>query len=192
MFSILIYLLSIKGNNPLWNELIVDLVELDENLEFASNIIITVENSKTKLMSLNPFASSRVGEIIISAINCETKRNPLESFDGTTFQPDFQYYHILNSEGMTRGRILAAFHLYKLPKKHNYQGSDWLQSRKAVSSRMMKVKLEASVLGVRRLPNPIKDPRLKIKLITESPSEERMSEFKSKSPSKMDKVIYSY
>ena len=170
--------------------MIVDLVELDENLEFASNIIITVENTKTKLMSLNPFASSRVGEIIISAINCETKKNPLESFDGSSFQPDFQYYHIINSEGRTRGRILAAFHLYKLPKKHNYQGSELLQARRAISSQMIKVKLEASVLGVRRLPNPIKDPRLKIRLISEANSEERLSEFKSRSPFKIEKVGY--
>lgn len=35
----------IKGRNPIWNEIIEQRVELDEKLEFASNLILNCTNA---------------------------------------------------------------------------------------------------------------------------------------------------
>lgn len=76
----------IPGKNPIWNKIFTMYVKIDQNLEFASNIIITFTNrhpSKQKWWSNNS-----IGDICLSALSAkqETKETP----------PNFQFYHIVN------------------------------------------------------------------------------------------------
>ena len=97
-----------KGRNPIWNEKIVKLVELDENLEFASNVIIGLSYKKKMFLDFQKLFSTHLGEVCISALNCKTDQDPMEK----GFQPNFNFYNFkLNGE--KQGRILAAFYLYK-------------------------------------------------------------------------------
>lgn len=150
------------GRNPIWNELLMQIVEVDENLEFASNIIISVENPRKKLLGIVNLYTSSVGEICVSALNCKTTKDPSDP-SISDFTPSFQYYHIMK-DGCSQGRIFAAFHLYKLPKKKN--DFDPNEFRRAVDLTHDSIvsKIEFAFVGVRNLPTPVQNPKLLVKI----------------------------
>ena len=155
------------GSNPIWNELINQVVELDENLEFASNIIVTLDNPRKKLLGLVNLFTGTIGEICVSASNCQTKVDPSVG----NFSPKFQYYHVMK-DGKSQGRIYAAFHLYKLPKKKTLGEED--EYKKAVEfnkKNFSKTNLEFAFIGIRNLPSPAQNPQLRIKIAIDPPSE---------------------
>lgn len=58
-------------------------MKIDQNLEFASNIIITFVNKKK---SNSWFSSNHIGDICIPALTCK--------YEG---DPNYQFHHIGNS-----------------------------------------------------------------------------------------------
>lgn len=155
------------GRNPIWNEVLLQMVELDENLEFASNIIVTIENPKKKMLGLVNLYTGTIGEICVSALNCKTNKDPSLSSE---FAPSFQFYHIMK-DGQSQGRILAAFHLYKNEKKRHQIGKEEFRRAVDFSSNMIKSNLNIAFVGVRNLPSPVQTCQLRIKIAIDPPLE---------------------
>jgi len=169
------------GRNPIWNELLIQIVDLDENLEFASNIIITVDNPRKKLFGLINLYEANIGEICVSAMNCKTEKDPSEpTYSG--FTPFYQYYHIMK-DGVSQGRILASFHLFKLPKKRNPLKEEFRRANDFNPLKdIIKSKVEFSLVGVRNLPSPIKNPQMRIRIAIDPPFE------KSQTPPTLEQI----
>jgi hypothetical protein len=61
------------------------------------------------------FESNLVGEVCIQPFKCIIPPGEKE-FKIEDFTPEYQFYQVMNKEGCSVGRILAAFHLERLKK----------------------------------------------------------------------------
>ena len=58
-------------------------------------------------------------------------------------------------DGLQQGKIMGAFHLYKMKKKKNAGNEEFEKARKAVEFSKIPTTLSFAVLGIRNLPSPI-------------------------------------
>lgn len=94
--------------------------------------------------------SSQIGELCLSASECRTSENPLD----LTFKPKFRFYALMK-DGLAQGKILGAFHLYKMKKKRTLGTEELERAKKAVDCSKIPITLSFAVLGIRNLPSPI-------------------------------------
>ena len=132
-----------KGKNPVWNEFLHRDIELDENLEFAPNLVVTVTN---KLNS-----GEKVGEFSIPAVECKTIKN----YNDYLLEPKL---FMLKKEGEPSGRIMAHFTLVKNPKKID---KDFFKRNKI---KKIKADIEFSLIGIRNLIPAFKNPVIRLKV----------------------------
>ena len=160
------------GRNPVWNECLLQIVDLDEQLEFASNIIITIDNPRKKLLGLVNLYEANMGEICVSALDCKSDKDPSDP----SFFPAFQFHHIMK-DGVSQGRILAAFHLYKLPKKRNLLKDEYRRAVEFANAEkdLVKSKVEFCVVGIRNLPSPVKNPQMRIRIAIDPPFDKNLT-----------------
>ncbi|CAD8189110.1 unnamed protein product [Paramecium pentaurelia] len=132
-----------SGKNPIWNKAFEKIVKIDQNLEFASNIIITFTNKKK---TSSWFSNNHIGDICIPALVCKYEGEPI-----------FAFHHIVN-QGQSAGRILAAFKLKELGKnKESFQEKP---TPIIPQEGFIQKWAQFPVFGVRNLKQKMKDPKL--------------------------------
>lgn len=148
-----------KGKYPIWDEVIPHVVNLDENLEFASKIVVSLTNqSQSRFMKA--IRDTEIGNVIISPLECpEIKSLDKYEFGTPKFTPKF--YHI-TKDGQSKGRILAHFALLRNPAdadniKH-YEKKALKELKKKMKLKRFKAAVNFSVFGIRNLPTEIKKP----------------------------------
>ncbi|EAR93381.2 C2 domain protein (macronuclear) [Tetrahymena thermophila SB210] len=140
-----------KGKNVIWNHSLEFLIELDEKLEFSSNILVSFYNKKSS-------DEEFIGQIAIKAVACEVKIDN-KQINIPPPKPKYQFYHIVQ-EGKSNGRILAAFQLQRSEKTFN-QNNDVNEPKydKILKDQDFKyVQVKFPLIGVRNLPEGIRDP----------------------------------
>ena len=135
------------GKNPVWNEFLHKIVEMDENLEFSPNLFVCVTNGIKKMK----FSNNRIGEFFLPAMECKV----IKSIQDYKLEP--KLYTLFN-KGEAQGRILASFTLLKSPKKSfKFYPSDFAVKK-------IQADVEFSIIGIRNLIPAFKNPVINLKI----------------------------
>lgn len=137
-----------SGKFPMWNEYIHEEVKLSDNLEFAPNIVVKLNNSKSVR-----FNDGSLGEFAIAAMDCQVFKKLEE------YQREPKLY-IIYKDGYPAGRMLAKFSLAKGLKK----GTNIAEFCKSQRIERISATLEVAVIGCRNLESAMSKPTLKAKI----------------------------
>ena len=141
-----------KGKNPVWEEFMHREIELTENLEFASNITVTIKNNAKGLLAKGQelFSKNIIGEFSIPAMECNIYKKRSEF---TKLEPKL---YILYKDGLPQGRLLASFNIIKATKKLG----DIDAALNDMKSHKVPCNLEFAVVGIRNLVPAFKNPTI--------------------------------
>lgn len=129
-----------KGHFPFWNELLeIDKVELDQKLDFAPNICVTLYKKMEKSF-LGSDKFEPIGNFTIP-IHCCKKNKYLPHY----------FNFIKNNECV--GRVLALFYIH--PEKDNKLNKPTFEIYDSLKNNMQTSNVYLSVLGLRNLENEI-------------------------------------
>ncbi|EGR34566.1 hypothetical protein IMG5_007260 [Ichthyophthirius multifiliis] len=144
-----------QGKNVIWNVFIQDEIQLDEKLEFSSNIILNFTNLNAKgIMGTN--------YLVDQSIECEVQVDKF--FDGyTEINQNYQFYHIMKN-GMCNGRILASFQLFKKDQQIQTDYTNEYIGKILDSNQFNFTQIIFPVIGIRNLPFPLKNPQLILRI----------------------------
>lgn len=155
-----------SGKYPVWDKIIPKIVTLDENLEFASKIVVTVTNEKKSMFS--GMQDNTIGTFTMSALDCvEITKFEEYEFNRGKFIPKF--YHLMK-DGFSKGRILASFVLMKCAGKNiENPVEEEAKYDKRLNAHRYKLdtfvtKIDVSLLGIRNLAAELKRPRGRISI----------------------------
>jgi hypothetical protein len=135
-----------KGKHPIWNEFLHKEMELDDNLEFAPNILVNVTNG----------GKTKIGDFSIAAPDCRVIKNIVDLYADDAPKP--QLYTLMNN-AEPQGRILASFTMLKNPKK-----TFKFEPKKFRTFNKIKCDIELSFIGIRNLEPAFKDPQLRLRI----------------------------
>ncbi len=76
------------------------------------------------------------------------------------FKPKFDFYHIIK-DGESKGRIMAAFYLFKIEKGDKIEVKNETQN---IIKKFKVCNFEMPIIGVRNLPNAMEKPVLTIRI----------------------------
>ena len=170
-----------QGKYPIWNEREICVVTLDENLEFASKILVNVNNMKGGgALSLK---DTNLGSFAISPQTCIEIKDIFD-YDLTDekFHPKF---HTLMKKGCVMGRILASIVLMRVRTKGK-ESSRQLAEIKEELNRKYEIfarfdaKVTISLLGLRNLAKPLKNPKIRVILNQKNDRKEKVINIASK------------
>lgn len=101
----------IISKSPIWNVKMSVPISLDDNLEFANNLVITFTNNHPNQIN-KMFNDNKVGDIVIQALYMASDKE----YDPTNLiEPNWTFHHIIKN-GKSNGRILASFYVQKMSK----------------------------------------------------------------------------
>ncbi|EGR29195.1 hypothetical protein IMG5_161110 [Ichthyophthirius multifiliis] len=147
-----------KGKNVIWNIKLQEEMQLDEKLEFSSNIILSFANLQAKgILGSDYLADKSIGQCIIRASNCEIKLNKNSEIESLDVLPEYQFYHIIKN-GISNGRILACFQLIRKEQQTiKYMNNENI-GKILDDNQFYLTQIQLPVIGIRNLPIPLKDP----------------------------------
>mmetsp|Transcript_4836 Transcript_4836/g.4022 ORF Transcript_4836/g.4022 Transcript_4836/m.4022 type:complete len:413 (-) Transcript_4836:2465-3703(-) len=153
------------GKHPIWNVHLHKKVNLCENLEFASNLIVTVESDgKVK------------GDLTIPALSC--------GVDGIAYKSEEEYFknadpelYVIKYDGLPTGRILAHFALFRDRKVKDWRDTVTRiiekKDKEFRTSLSKECDIEFAIVGARNLPSALLNASLQVTMPRVFPIEKK-------------------